>query len=71
MTTYRLSWHRIVAGVYRASTDKGIYSVQQVALDDGNWWIVVYPDGQSGEPTQYLATAKRWAEDDALEDLVG
>ena len=63
--TASLLWHRVCAGCYRAITTKGVYSVQRVALDDGEWWIVVYPDGSSGDPTQYMRTAKAWAEDDA------
>lgn len=60
-----LLWRRVCAGVYRATTSAGVFTVQRVTLDDGEWWIVVYPDGSSGDPTQYLATAKAWAEAEA------
>ena len=59
-----MMWRRICAGLYRAETHLGVYSVQKIQLDDGEWWIVVYPDGSSGDPTQYMATAKAWAEMD-------
>lgn len=61
----KLLWRRVCAGVYRATTSAGVFTVQRVTLDDGEWWIVVYPDGSSGDPTQYLATAKAWAEAEA------
>jgi hypothetical protein len=61
-----MGWKKICAGVYRADTHLGTYTVQRVSLDDGEWWIVVYPDGSSGDPTQYLATAKAWAEMDIV-----
>jgi hypothetical protein len=56
-----LQWRCLVAGSHR--TTCGRYSAIRVTLDDGDWWLTVYPDGSSSMPTERLVTAKRWADD--------
>lgn len=75
-TTNALRWYRSAPGFHNAILRTTLpgggvrvheYCIQRVTLDDGPWWIVVYPDHSHSDPTQYLATAKAWAEQDAAE----
>jgi hypothetical protein len=45
-----LQWRCLVAGSHR--TTCGRYSAIRVTLDDGDWWLTVYPDGSSSMPTE-------------------
>lgn len=63
---HRAGFHTATLAVSRPGyTQVYEWSVQRTQLDDGAWWVVVYPDKSYSDPTQYLATAKRWVEDDA------
>ena len=67
MTTAKLSWKKIQAGVYHATSPWGLYTI-----DGNNYgrnrWTVTYPSGDYGM-TDALAEAKAWAEMDVEERM--
>lgn len=60
-----LSWKKVKAGVYHATSSWGLYTIDGNNYGQ-NRWTVTYPDGDYGM-VDALTEAKAWAKQDAEE----
>jgi len=61
-----LSWKKVKAGVYAATSPWGLYSIDGNNAPGRNRWTVTYPDDDYGM-VDSLGEAKAWAATDAEE----